>query len=193
MSRKKASSTNQKQLSRRWLYINIAVAGLLIIVAGIGLVWASQQPSSTTSIPQPTVQPSGQAAPNFTLTTLDGETVNLSDFRGKVVLVNFWASWCPPCVAELPTIHQFYQSHQTDGFVVLAVNAQEDRGTVSGFINQHGYTFPVLLDPDSVAADEYGIRALPTSFIVDKNGEIRYVHRGEIDTATLKKVVEPLL
>lgn len=192
MSRKRVSHKQQTKPSRRWLYINLAVAGLLIIIAGFGLVWASQSSSSAT-VPQPTAQPSGQIAPDFTLTTLDGDTVSLSDLRGKVVLVNFWASWCPPCVAELPTIHQFYQSHQADGFVVLAVNAQENRGTVSGFINQHGYTFPVLLDPDSVAADEYGIRALPTSFIVDKNGEIQYVHRGEIDTATLKEIVEPLL
>lgn len=189
MSRAKQSK-KQSRPSRRWLYINIIIAGLLIIIAGYGLVLANQPASA---VPQPTAQPSGQLAPNFTLKTLDGETVSLSDFRGKVVLVNFWASWCPPCVAELPTIHQFYQSHQADGFVVLAVNAQENSGTVSGFINQHGYTFPVLLDPDSVAADEYGIRALPTSFILDKKGEIQYVHRGEIDTATLKKVVEPLL
>ncbi len=191
MSRAKTSK-KQNRPSRQWLYINIAVAGLLIVIAGIGLVWAGK-PSATAAIPQPTAQPSGEIAPDFTLETLDGETVSLSDFRGKVVMVNFWASWCPPCVAELPTIYQFYQSHQADGFVVLAVNAQENRGTVSEFINRNGYTFPVLLDPDSVAADEYGIRALPTSFFLDKNGEIQYVHRGEIDTATLKKVVEPLL
>ncbi len=183
---------SQQQPSRRWLYINTVVAGLLIIAAGFGLVWANQ-PKPTVGATKPTAQPSGQIAPDFTLKTLAGETVSLSDFRGKVVLVNFWASWCPPCVAELPTIHQFYQTHQADGFVVLAVNAQENYGTVSGFINQHAYTFPVLLDPDSAAANAYGIRALPTSFILDKNGGIQYVHRGEIDTDTLQKVVEPLL
>ncbi len=188
---RKTVSAKQKPPSRQWLYINIAVAGLLIVLAGIGLVWASRPTSA--AVPQPTAQPAGQIAPDFTLKTLDGETVSLSDFRGKVVMVNFWASWCPPCVAELPTIYQFYQTHQADGFVVLAVNAQENPDTVSGFISRQGYTFPVLLDPDSVAADEYGIRALPTSFFLNKNGEIQYVHRGEIDTDTLKKVVEPLL
>jgi len=127
------------------------------------------------------------------LSDLNGETVNLSDYKGQVVMVNFWASWCPPCTAELPTIEAFYQAHQADGFVVLAVNAHENPADVRGFINSKGFTFPVLLDMDSGVMDSYGIRALPMSFIIDKDGNIQYIHRGGIDAATLKAKVEPLL
>lgn len=177
--------------SKRWFYINFLLAGVLIIGAGVAFIWLNQPVSTATAsdAAAATVRP----APNFTLKTLSGETTSLADYRGQVVLVNFWASWCPPCVAELPTLHQFYLSHKSDGFVVLAVNAEENESTIRNYIEQKGYTFPVLVDDAAIAADAYDIRAIPASFIVDKDGNIQYIHRGEIDSQTLKDVVEPLL
>lgn len=179
--------------SKQWFYINFLLAGLLIVGAGLGFIWANKPVTSAATVASLAADTPVRAAPNFTLKTLSGETVSLTDYRGQVVLVNFWASWCPPCVAELPTLHQFYLSHKSDGFVVLAVNAEENEPTIRQFVEQNGYTFPVLVDSAATAANAYDVRAIPASFIVDQNGNIQYIHRGEIDTQTLKTVVEPLL
>ncbi|RME43324.1 MAG: hypothetical protein D6796_13255 [Caldilineae bacterium] len=172
-----------------WLYANIAFAMLLIVAGAATLVWAGRQSPGDGGAAGAPVRP----APDFTLVTLEGETVHLRDYRGQVVLVNFWASWCPPCVAELPAIHAFYQAHRQEGFVVLAVNAEEGAATVQNFVQREGFTFPVLLDAHGGVMNRYGVRALPTTFIVDRQGNIRYVHRGEISPQTLTEVVGPLL
>jgi peroxiredoxin len=134
-----------------------------------------------------------EAAPDFTLQTLDGQTVNLSDYRGQVVLLNTWATWCPPCRAEMPDLEAYYQQHQEDGFVVLAVNTQESRDTVAAFLREHDFTFPVLLDPGGEVMREYGVLGLPTSFFIDRDGAMRGVWSGQLSPARLKELVDPLL
>ena len=93
----------------------------------------------------------------------------------------------------MPTINAFYESHRDDGFVVLAVNSQEGAATVRNFIESNGFSFPVLLDPNGEVMDRYHVRALPTSFIIDRNGMIQHIQSGEISTQQLTKIVEPLL
>jgi len=180
---------------RRWFYVNLGLAGTLIIAAIGGLLWANAQTSArrTDSLAARDAQAQGQPAPDFTLQALNGRPVSLSNYRGQVVLVNFWASWCPPCVSELPTLNAFYQAHQAEGFVLLAVNAQEQLDDVQMFVDRNGFKFPVLLDKRAAVMNLYGVRALPVSFILDRRGNIQFVQRGEIDTETLQKVVEPLL
>ena len=125
----------------------------------------------------------GDAAPEFTITTLDGETVSLSDYRGKVVFLNFWASWCPPCRAEMPSIESLKDKMAGCDFVILAVNldsgSQEriiDR--IQSFVDENGFTFEVLIDNELTLAREYGIAAIPTTFILDESGVIVEVSQG---------------
>ncbi len=118
----------------------------------------------------------GYTAPDFTLQTLSGKTVTLSDLRGKPVYLNFWASWCPPCQAEIPEIEKFYQTYNPN-VTVLAVNltTQDKMTDIENIINQDKVTFPVLLDRSNTSsvADLYQVDGIPASFFIDKNGIIR--------------------
>ena len=118
-------------------------------------------------------------APQFTLTDLDGNTVSLSDYSGTPLLVNFWATWCPPCRSELPLIQE-YQEKFGDDFVVLALSGGETAQDVQSFITANGYTFMVLLDSEYAVAEQYGVRGYPTSFFIDANGAIQKTHIGEL-------------
>lgn len=135
----------------------------------------------------------GYAAPEFTLTGLDGKPVKLSDFRGKAVLLNFFASWCPPCRAEMPDIESTYEENKAAGAVVLAVDMQEEAGVVSNYATATGLTFPIVLDRSGLVATNYRITALPTSFFIDKDGVIRDMQIGamskNIMLSRLKKVL----
>jgi peroxiredoxin len=152
-----------------------------------------QSPVNTAGVSASSGQLQEQTAPDFTLTSLSGETVSLSDYTGQVVLVNTWATWCPPCKAEMPAINTFYETHKQEGFVVLAVNSKEDAQTVKTFIEANGFSFPVLLDTQAEVTNLYQVRGLPTSFIIDRDGFIQYVHVGEITTQQLETIVLPLL
>lgn len=127
----------------------------------------------------------GESAPNFTLTTIEGKPVSLSDYSGKVVLVNFWATWCPSCISEMPDYEQVFQQKSPE-FVVLGVNLQESGGHVQQYAAGLGLTFPVLLDEDgSVTTHQYQVTGMPGSFIVDRQGKIFYRHVGPMNAETL--------
>lgn len=178
-------------VSKMWLYLNLALAIIVIAGAGLLFVWAGQQSAKSTM--RPPDARLGQAAADFSLLTPAGESVTLDEYRGRVVLVNFWATWCPPCVAELPALEDFYQTRQEQGFVILAVNAEETPAVVIEFAQANNLSFPVLLDSDGGLMEQYAVRALPVSFVIDRAGIIRHVQRGEISLQELKAVVEPLL
>ena len=131
----------------------------------------------------------GQAAPDFALITPEGHQISLADYRGRVVLVNFWATWCPSCVAEMPEYEAVYQRHgggQAD-FVVLGVNLQESPEHVAQYAAGLGVTFPVLLDQNGdVTTGQYQATGMPASFIVDKQGLIYYRHLGPMSGETLE-------
>jgi peroxiredoxin len=126
----------------------------------------------------------GFRAPDFTLSDLDGEQVSLSDFQGQLVLINFWAAWCPPCRDELPAIHAQYE--ESDDLVVLGVNFQEGADEVGPFVTDEGLTFPILLDKEGRVTMMYRARGLPTSFLVDAEGIITAVHIGPMTAHQLK-------
>ena len=112
-------------------------------------------------------------APVFQLPDLAGESRHLSDYRGQYVLLNFWATWCAPCLAEMPAMEQLYQHYRNRGFVVLAVSSDtEGRSIVQPFTEKLGVTFPVLLDPDTKISITYGARNLPISFLLDREGRV---------------------
>ena len=135
----------------------------------------------------------GNQAPDFTLENLEGEKVSLNDFSGRVVLINFWATWCPPCRAEIPDIQAAYQSHQKDGLVVLGVNVGESREAVKPFVDQVQMTYPVLLDEARKVFKAYRVFGLPMSVIVDQEGVVRVRHTGQLTAAQLEHYLDQLL
>lgn len=122
-------------------------------------------------------------APDFILLDMDGESHSLKHYRGKVVLINFWASWCSPCLREMPSLQKLYEDLGTTSFVVLAINQWEDDERAFEFMGQlnPAPTFPILFDKDSKISDRYGVQGLPSSYIVDKQGRIVYRAKGGRD------------
>ncbi len=135
----------------------------------------------------------GARVGDFVLANVQGQPVRLSDFEGKVVLVNGWATWCPPCRAEMPTLQAFYDIHREEGFELLAVNAGESQSAVSAFVSQAGFTFTVLLDPGERVLSGLGTSGLPTSFVIGRDGKVAYIHAGGITADVLETRVAPLL
>ncbi len=127
---------------------------------------------------QPSVK-KGNPAPDFRLSDLNGQEVALSQFRGKVVFLNFWATWCPPCIEEIPSINALQKKVQSNDFVILTVNIdQTGRENIKKFVDSRGLEFRVLLDPKSdVSAGKYGISGVPETFLIDRNGIVieRYI------------------
>src|SRR5712692_8891523 len=115
----------------------------------------------------------GSPAPEIALKDLQGQEVRLSDLRGKVVLLNFWATWCKPCKEEMPAMQVSYEKLRDQGFVVLAVNELEDVEKVAEHIRTHGHTFLVVMDHDNRVANQYGVLGLPASFLIDRQGIVR--------------------
>ncbi len=117
-------------------------------------------------------------APDFTLDSLDGGAVTLSDLEGQVVVLDFWAIWCSPCVDAMPHLQQLHEQYAGQEVVVLAINVSERRDEVAEFMAQHGYTFTVLLDSDGRVTDTYGVRGIPYTIIVDRDGDVHPVFGG---------------
>ena len=136
------------------------------------------------------------AAPDFTAYDAAGKPVKLSDFRGKPVVLNFWASWCSPCKAEMPDFQKEYEA-QGEAVQFLIINLtdgkQETVATASAYVAQQGYTFPVYYDTASSAAIAYGIRSIPNTFFIDSDGNVVAKATGAIDRATLQKGIDLIL
>ena len=178
-----------QQSRRRILFI-----GILILGAAWTLLSADKTGKSTAGlIPAPQ---KGFLAPDFTLETPDGETITLSDLRGQAVLVNFWATWCPPCRAEMSAFQEAYQDYKDQGFVIVAVNTtlQDNPADIAAFIAEYGLNFPVVLDVEGKANRLYQVQSLPTSFFIDKEGVIsEIVIGGPIAEALIRSRIEELI
>jgi peroxiredoxin len=141
------------------------------------------------------IRPSRQKlAEDFTLATSDGKSFRLSDHRGKTVLVNFWATWCPPCREEMPAMERLYRQHKDQGLVLVAVSLDADPQVVTPYLRESKLTFAVALDPKMEVANKYGVRALPSSFIVDRQGAMAALALGprHWDNAASHSLVEAL-
>ena len=204
--------SNDTSLKSRRIPLGLIVGGAAVLVGlAIGLVIWGGLPSRVESPAEsgevgsisqfdnpgdlPVSPEVGALAPNFALETPDGESYTLSDLRGQPVLVNFWATWCGPCRVEMPAIQAAYETHQDEGFVVLAVDhTQTDTvPNVVAFGEELGLTFPLLIDPGSQIQDEYRIRAYPSSFFVDEEGVIQAVHFGPLTEGQLDENIDLLL
>jgi peroxiredoxin len=120
----------------------------------------------------------GKPAPDFTLKSLSGENLKLSEMTGNVVLINFWASWCGPCREEMPLLNALHSKYEPLGFTVLGVNVEEDVNGAKGFLKNFPVDFPVLLDNTNQVSKQYKVIAMPTTVVVDRDGNMRYLHQG---------------
>lgn len=176
----------------------LVVAGLGLVVLGIA-IWIlaiNSQASSNTratdfsSIPVPV----RFDAPNLTLQDLTGREQSLSEYRGSVVIVNLWATWCPPCQAEMPILESFFRQHRNAGLTVIGVEDGDPKLQVAAFVAAHGLTFPIWLDPSYQATDDaFKTSNLPTSYVIDRGGKVRLMWIGAISAANLEKYVTPLI
>ncbi|HKP00534.1 MAG TPA: TlpA disulfide reductase family protein [Nitrospiraceae bacterium] len=157
--------TNNKTL------LGLLIASVMLVTSG-SLVWGmgSRVPAV------------GTAAEDFRLVDLEGKSQSLSQYRGRVVLVNFWATWCKPCTTEMPAMQITYDKLRDKGFVVLAINELEDDAKVIEHIRQHGHTFPVLMDRDNKVANQFGVFGLPVSVFIDEKGIVQEYIKGGLLT-----------
>jgi len=142
----------------RWLLSVVLGVCLVIPVAGAGTV-------------------SG-VAPNFTLKSNHGKNLKLSEFRGQVVMINFWASWCAPCRQEMPLLEELYKKYKSLGFTLLGVNVEQDSSKASTLLRSIKVSFPILFDNKNTVSKMYKVLAMPTTIIIDRDGNMRYLHKG---------------
>ncbi len=164
--------------SRPSLPALLAIAALVVFT--IWITWRAKVLESGS-------QPGGQSfallrkpAPDFSLPTLDNRTISLADYRGKKLVVSFWASWCGPCRLEMPVLRSFYERAHKPGaeFDFLAISLDEDRGAAERAANQMKLPFPIVLDPEQKTAGTYGVYGIPTLFVIDKGGRVAYAGAG---------------
>jgi cytochrome c biogenesis protein CcmG/thiol:disulfide interchange protein DsbE len=171
---------------------------LYLFLLAIGLTWifisADRSGASTAGrIPAPQ---QGFLAPDFALETPSGETISLADLRGQAVLVNLWATWCPPCRAEMQSIEKMYREYKDQGFTVLAINMtyQDNASAVMPFVEEQALTFPILLDENGEIGNAYQLRSLPSSYFIRRDGIINeVVIGGPMSEALLRTRIEDIL
>jgi peroxiredoxin len=171
------------------------MAAATVLLSNTNVTPAAVTPMPVTVPPQATrPQLSGQPAPDFSLTTLDGAAASLAHYRGRVVFLNFWATWCIPCERELPTFKAFVAQQPADGAVVLAVNVGETAELVQPYLNEREIAgFPILLDTQLEVTDRYGIGPIPVTFVIDDNGTIRFTKYGEMHAEDLTEYLDNLV
>lgn len=133
------------------------------------------------------------AAPELSLTDLEGNPVALADYLGTVVLVNNWATWCPPCKAEMPTLQAYYEDRKGQGFTIIAIEAGDKIANITNFVNEYGLTFPVWPDASMKSIAAFRNPGLPSSYVIDRGGTVRLAWAGAVSREMLDKYVTPLL
>ena len=174
--------------------ITLLLSALLLQLSTLSAQAAWEQPKlgyRLNPLPQPV------EAPNFKLEDIDEYEYDFSEYRGKVVLLNFWATWCPPCRREMPSMERLYRKYQDKDFSVIAVNQMEDEDKIFAFTGalETQLTFNILLDTQSTVSQNYDVRGLPTTYLIDKQGRIRYRAVGgrEFDHPKVEKIIQSLM
>ena len=187
-ARERPQDSTRRQKVRRRLVM--AVDGLLLIIVLV-LLYQRALPQASAALG---FGGSNEPAPLFTLPTLDGDNLSLTDLRGQVVLVNFWASWCPPCRIEMPGFERIYRERRDDGFTIVGIATDTySRDRIRAFLAEHDITYPILLATPAVIRDYGGVNALPESFLLDRDGRIRYHVIGFFAEPALRAAVNRML
>lgn len=184
---------NKTKEMKRNIVVILALIGL-VVYAGYDFYSKTDKFEIDKSTIEVGIQ-KGKLAPDFILTNLKGEPVKLSDYRGKKVLINFWATWCPPCQAEMPHMQKFYANYESKDVVVLGVNlsfTEKGSDSVQAFVDEQGLSFPIVLDKEANVADLYQVSAYPTTYFVDAHGVIQERLQGAISYEQMKAAVKSL-
>jgi peroxiredoxin len=149
--------------------------------------------STTQEIPASIPSEMNYPAPSLELTDMQDQTVSLADYRGQWVLVNNWATWCPPCRAEMPELNAYYEAHKDEGFVLIGISSGDTKTQIEDFIRENGLSIPMWQDPTSASLRAFRMDYLPSSFVIDPSGTVRLAWTGAVSLATLETYVTPLL
>ena len=187
------AESNQKN-HRSTIFLTFIAGGIFILGAALfPLLVNARQKALENAAPILAPVNTGYPAPQLVLVDLQGNPVSIDDYRGQVILVNNWATWCPPCKLEMAELQAYYAAHAKEGFVVLAIESGEPTDQVASYVQEHGLTFPVFLDPHSTALEAFDNWNLPNSYIIDRQGVVRLSWTGGINQPTLEHYVTPLL
>lgn len=182
MARRRSPNPSHKH---RLSPVMLAVVAVIFVILIASFVFQGSISASATN------RNSSQV--DFVSNDFNGKPVHLADYRGKIVLVNLWASWCPPCRAEMPDLIKYYNDHQADGLVLLSINSQDNMTSAQQFVREKQMTFPVLFDPDGKVGQIFHTDGLPDTFLIDRAGNLRFSWTGQILPAILDQRVTPLL
>ncbi|MFN8481762.1 MAG: TlpA disulfide reductase family protein [Anaerolineae bacterium] len=178
----------------RGLIIAFVIVGALVVGLWVGeTVAARSKGGAVAAGDRPASVERDQLAPLFDLPTTTGQRMALADTAGEVVLVNFWATWCPPCREEMPVIEAAQQKYGPKGFKVVSVNVQEAPDPVAAYIRETGVTFPILLDQEGSVARAYRVQTLPRNFFIARDGRVVRIHPGELTSETIDRYLQELL
>jgi len=172
--------------------IPLALIGVGLIVIGLvalNLLTPRNTNDDYTVVPSVVNFP----APELILNDLNGKKVNLSDYRQYIVLINNWATWCPPCKSEMPTLQKYYQEHAKQGFMLIGIDAGDAIEDVASFVGEYKLTFPILLDPNEKSLIAFHNDSLPSSYVIDHGGNVVLAWTGPISHAMLENYLTPLL
>jgi peroxiredoxin len=193
---------SKRQLAREKAKTKQSNQNIIMLVVGVGLILLAAAgflsiPKAAKSLQEQELSaiPSSVhfTAPEVQLTNLDGNPVAISDYAGQVILYNAWATWCPPCKAEMPTLLAFYEKYKDQGFVIIAIEDGQPVAEVAAFVKEYGLTFPVWPDPKYRASTAFQANGLPTSYVIDRDGTVRLTWSGAITLAKLEEYVAPLI
>jgi cytochrome c biogenesis protein CcmG, thiol:disulfide interchange protein DsbE len=188
-------TSNKKHHRKRttpfpWMPVVLGLALIGIAIVALATPGSKSEAADLSSVVPVEVN---FAAPELSLQNLEGQTESLSKYRDDIVLVNNWATWCPPCKAEMPTLAAYYNEHAAEGFTIIAIEAGDPLDSVLQFAQALDLKCPVWLDPDGASIRAFGNGTLPNSYVIDRSGIVRYGWTGKLSKAMLEKFVTPLL
>ncbi|RPI86283.1 MAG: TlpA family protein disulfide reductase [Chloroflexi bacterium] len=184
---RKARKQNEAKITAMFL-----IGALLLVFGVIGIILLSGNSQASSEFENTPAEVS-YPAPEINLVDLEGNSVSLEDYLGKTVMVNNWATWCPPCKAEMPDLDRYYQTHKDEDFILIGIEAGDTEANVSSFVQSYGINFPIWLDAKQEAVQAFRNNGLPNSYIIDTSGTIRIVWNGAVTLKQLEKYVTPLL
>jgi peroxiredoxin len=184
----------KKTNRRSTVFITLLASGIFLLGAGlIPLLINAQQKALGSVAPVLPPATTNYPAPRLELTDLRGNPDSIENYHGQVILVNNWATWCPPCRLEMPELQAYYDAHVAQGFVVIAIESGDPIDQVASFVQEFGLTFPVWLDPKSKSLETFNDWDLPSSYVIDRDGIVRLSWTGGVTRSTLEQFVTPLL
>jgi thiol-disulfide isomerase/thioredoxin len=191
--KRKARQAERVRRKKQNIYTWAAVAAVMLLIAG-AIWWLSGDKPAAPQGEMPTKRLfAGDRMPNVAWNDLQGGVVRISDFEGKPLLINAWATWCPPCKAEMPMLEQFYLTYQAQGLVVLAVDSGEEVEQVNTFLGQNAFTFPIAIDTSGETLNRLGVRSLPTTIVVGRDGTVKHLYIGQLTDKQLNEEIVAFL